>query len=89
MMKKTVFALLAAVVFQFSWAEGDVGAGKDVFDNNCVDCHYEDDFSGYTAAEILESMEEMSAPDAMHEFDLTQLSEEEKANIAAYYASVE
>ena len=33
-------------------AEGDVAAGKAKYDAECEECHYDDDFSGETAADV-------------------------------------
>ena len=87
-MKKTWIAMAAPLMFlgTAAWAGGDVEAGKAVYDEEaCADCHYEDDFAGIPEAEIKTMITEATD----HDPDMSYLSEEQVANLAAYFASFE
>ncbi len=87
-MRKIWIAMAAPLMFfgTAAWAGGDAEAGKAVYnDQGCADCHYEDDFAGIPADEIKTMLKEATD----HDPDLSGLSDEEVANLAAYFASVE
>ena len=83
--------LLGAISLVFigsqALAEGDVAAGKAKYDAECEECHYDDDFSGETAADIAAWIQEIVDGDTEHKSDLAGLSAEDIANLAAFYAS--
>ena len=87
MMKRIVPVMVLAMSAGLAFAEGDAEAGSAVFENTCGGCHYEDDFSGKSAQEILGQIKEQAAPGAGHMFDMSTLSEQEMANVAAFLAS--
>jgi cytochrome c553 len=69
-----------------AYAGGDAEAGKAVYnDQGCADCHYEDDFASMPADEIVTMIK--GATD--HDPDMSGLSDEDIANVAAYFASFE
>jgi cytochrome c553 len=87
-MRKIWIAMAAPLMFfgTAAYAGGDAEAGKAVYnDQGCADCHYEDDFAGIPADEIKGMI--TGAED--HDPDMSGLTEEEVANLAAYFASVE
>ncbi|WP_405232620.1 c-type cytochrome [Lentisalinibacter salinarum] len=89
-MRKIWIAMAAPLMFfgTAAYAGGDAEAGKAVFnDQGCADCHYEDDFAGIPKDEIKTMITEAAAGD--HDPDLSVLSEEDIANVAAYFASFE
>jgi cytochrome c553 len=88
-MMKQVIVMTAALAIPagFAFAQGDAGAGKEIFERDCGSCHYEDDFSGKSAQDILGLVKEQAAPDAGHMFDMSTLSEKDMADIAAFFAS--
>ena len=71
---------------------GDAAAGKAAYEEKCADCHEADDFAGETKEDILGFMAEVKA-DATGTKDKDKahaaMTDEDKANIAAYWASVE
>lgn len=91
-MKKFWIAMAAPLMFLGSaaWAGGDVDAGKAAFESNgCADCHYEDDFAGVAKADIKGMLKAVAAGEVEHDADLSGLSDEDVANLAAYFASFE
>jgi mono/diheme cytochrome c family protein len=64
---------------------GDAAAGKAVFDSDCAECHYEDDFEGESEADILSAIKgavEDHKGDHLKKLDAAQMG-----NIAAFWAS--
>lgn len=85
--------LAAAAVLAMSGhaaqAEGDVAAGKAIFDRICAECHYDNDFAGRSSEDILGLIKQMAALGSQHKFDLNGLDERELTDVAAFLASVE
>lgn len=83
--------MLAAVPLMFfgtaAYAGGDVEAGKAKFDEICSECHYEDDFAGETQEDMVGLVKSVVAGEVDHKKDLSGLSEEDIANVAAYFSS--
>ena len=91
-MKKFWIATAAALLMSggAAWAGGDVDAGKAAFESKgCADCHYEDDFAGVAKADIKGMLKGVMAGEVEHDADLSGLSGEDVANLAAYFASFE
>jgi len=86
---RKIWIAMAAPLMLFgtaAYAGGDAAAGEAVYnDQGCADCHYEDDFAGVPADEIKTMLKEATD----HDPDLSGLSDEDVANLAAYFASVE
>ncbi len=64
---------------------GDAAAGKAVFEGDCAECHYEDDFEGESEADILSAIKgavEDHKGDHLKKLDAAQM-----ANIAAFWAT--
>ena len=87
MMIRTVPVVLFAISAGLAFAEGDAEAGGAIFESKCGSCHYEDDFSGKSAQEVLAQINEQAAPGAKHMFKLSRLTEQEMADIAAFFDS--
>lgn len=65
-------------------AGGDAAAGKVLFDGDCSECHYEDDFEGESEADILGMINGATEHKGDH---IKNLDDAAKADIAAYWAS--
>ncbi len=52
--------------------------------NGCLECHYADDFKGEAAENIAQLIRNNAKQDSEHPADLSGLSAEEIAEIAAY-----
>ena len=50
---KGILVFLPLAFWGMSAMAGDVEAGKAVFEANCADCHYADDFAGESADDIV------------------------------------
>lgn len=82
--------LLIALPFLFwgaSASAADAEAGKAVFEANCADCHYADDFAGESADDIVAMIKSVTGGQVEHKGDASSLSDEDIANIAAFWAS--
>ncbi len=90
-MKKliTLIAVPLAFFAASAYAGGDAAAGKEVFSNVCEDCHYEDDFAGTSEDEMLKMIKAVVSGETEHDedADFSGLTDEDFANVAAYYAS--
>ena len=65
-------------------AGGDVGAGKTLFEADCAECHYEDDFEGESEADILAAIKGADEHKGDH---IEKLDAAGMANIAAFWAT--
>ncbi len=85
--------MLAALPLMFlgasAYAGGDVEAGKAKFDEICSECHYEDDFAGETEEDMVGLIKSVVGGEVDHKKDLSGLSEQDIANVAAYFSSFE
>lgn len=68
-------------------AGGDTEAGAALFESVCGECHYEDDFSGESAADIAAMIKPIVDGEEEHDEDISKLSADDIANLAAYFAS--
>lgn len=68
-------------------AGGDAAAGKAAFEAGCGECHYEDDFSGESEADILAMIQSVKSGEVEHKGEAGGLSDADAANIAAFWAS--
>lgn len=83
----TGFAALALFAAGAAQAGGDADAGLVVFENACAECHYEDDYSGESEADIAAMTKAIVEGATEHDEPLDQLSEADIANVSAYFAS--
>ena len=83
----TMAAATAALCWAVNATAGDPAAGESIYDEQCADCHEPDDFEGESAADIAALISSADTA-SMHKkkADLTKLSPEDVANIAAFYA---
>jgi cytochrome c553 len=86
-MKKLTIALLSLPLVAFSGAAlaADHGAGKAKAEQ-CLDCHFEDDFAGQSAAEIEALIRAAIAGEVKHDAEIKDLAEEDIADVAAWFA---
>jgi mono/diheme cytochrome c family protein len=68
-------------------AGGDSGAGEVVFEEKCGECHYEDDFSGKSEADILAMVQSVVSGETEHEEGPPEINDAEMVNVSAYFAS--
>lgn len=85
-------SLLVAASFAFIWtpalAGGDANAGKAKFEEeSCDRCHYEDDFAEDAKSVIKAMLQSVKSGETKHRVSLAELSDEDIANLAAYFAS--
>ena len=79
-------AALAVAGFSATALAGDIEAGKAKADV-CLECHFEDDFAGMSAAEIEVLIREGREGVFEHEADeIRELPEEDIADVAAWFA---
>ena len=78
-----VFAAVSIPAF----ANGDAEAGKEQFEDQCERCHYEDDYAEEPEAVIQAKIQAIVDGETRHRGDFSDLTEEEVANLAAYFAS--
>jgi len=83
-----VFAL-TVILFQAGTVRAgeEVTGGRTLFESTCSECHYEDDFAGKSQAEILNEIKQFATVERKHKIDLSKLSENEMADVAAFFAS--
>jgi len=85
---KGILLSLPFMIWGGSASAADAEAGKAVFEANCADCHYEDDFAGESADSIVARIKSVTGGQMEHKGDASGLSDEDIANIAAFWASV-
>ena len=87
---KSIIFAIPLVFFGAAAQAGDAGAGEAVYQEACGDCHFEDDFAGSSADDITGMMTAIKDGTTDHKGgDLAGLSDEDIANLAAYFASFE
>ena len=86
-MKKLTIALLSLPFVAFSGAAlaADHGAGKAQAEQ-CLDCHFEDDFADMSAAEIEALIRKAIKGEISHDAEIKDLAEEDIAPVAAWFA---
>ena len=84
---KGILLTLPLALWGLSASAADVEAGKTVFEAACADCHYEDDFSGESAADITAMIKSVAGGKVEHKADASGLSDADIENIAAFWAS--
>lgn len=90
MKAKIVSIASAALLFAAAgWAGDEVAAGKAAFEANCGECHYEDDFAGETKEDIAALIKGVVDGKVEHQGDAGELTDEDIAALAAYFASFE
>ncbi|MGD8976750.1 MAG: c-type cytochrome [Gammaproteobacteria bacterium] len=83
----TMMAATAALCWAVTAAAGDPAAGEAIYDEQCADCHEPDDFEGESAADIAALISsEDTASVHKKKADISKLSAEDVANIAAFFA---
>lgn len=103
-MRKRDLAILAAPILLLSLtaSAGDIDAGKAAFEKKCADCHETDDFSGESAEDIANYIAEvktnamrpetgshMETESSNRDKAHAAISAEEKADVSAFWASIE
>jgi cytochrome c553 len=86
-MKRLTIALLALPLAALSGAAlaGDVEAGKAKAEF-CMECHFEDDFAGQSAAEIEALIRAALAGEIKHDAEIKDLAEADIPDVAAWFA---
>ena len=88
MSKITLFVtILLAFAFTPAFAGGDVAAGEEKYNAACESCHFEDDFAGEAASDIKAMILAIINGTTEHRASLEGYTEEDAANLAAYFAS--
>ena len=85
--RKLLTAISIACVCAPAFADGDADAGKTKFDAACQQCHYADDFSGQAEADLAGTISAASKGEIQHPTDISDLSSDDSANLAAFLAS--
>ena len=86
-LRTVLLALPLALWGLAAHAGGDAAAGKAAFEASCGECHYEDDFSGESEADILAMIQSVKTGQVEHKGEAGGLSDADAANIAAFWAS--
>lgn len=83
----TMAAATAALCWAVNATAGDPAAGEAIYNENCADCHEPDDFEGESAADIAALIGSEDTV-SMHKkkADMSKLSPEDVANLAAFFA---
>lgn len=81
----TTLVTLILLAFPGVSLAGDADTGK-VTAQPCLECHYADDFVGESEDDIQSLIQGTVAEDSEHEGDNASLSEDEIADIAAFFA---
>lgn len=84
-----ILIALPFVLWGANAVAADAGAGKAVFEANCAECHYEDDFAGESEADVLGMIEAVKEADHKGKEETAGLSADDAANLAAFWASFE
>lgn len=83
----TTTAAVAALCWAGAAAAGDPAAGEAIYEAQCADCHEPDDFEGESAEDIAALISsEDTASIHKKKADMSKLSAEDVANIAAFFA---
>lgn len=87
-MKKLSIATLSIplTLWALPGAAADVAAGKTLAEAQCGECHYAEDWEGESADDIAALIKAVRDGDAKHK-EKVALSDEEVANVAAYWAT--
>jgi len=85
--KGVILAAPLALFGMTANAAGDAEAGKAVYEANCAECHYEDDFAGSSTEEIVTMITSVRSGGTEHKGDTSGLSDEDIVNIATYWSS--
>lgn len=79
----TSIALVCAPAF----ADGDADAGKELFEEECARCHYEDDFIEEAESVVVAMIKAIISGETRHRSSLKGFTDEEVANLAAFFES--
>lgn len=69
-----------------AFAHGDSAAGKEAFEEACERCHFEDDYADEAESVIKAMILAIMNGETKHRSSLSDLTEEDAANLAAYLA---
>ena len=88
-MKKIRFLTVASIALACSpaFAGGDADAGKEVFEADCQRCHYEDDYAHEAESVVVAMIQAIRSGETRHRPPLKDITDEEIANLAAFFAS--
>lgn len=84
---KGILLVLPLALWGSTALAGDAEAGKATFEAKCGECHYEDDFAGESAEDITAMIKSVTGGEVEHKGDASGLSDDDVANIAAFWAS--
>lgn len=87
MHKKLGFLTLGALFLAGTAAADDHGGGEALYQDQCANCHFEDDFSGESVEAIAGMIKGIKAGDIKHNPNLADLSDEDIKKLAEYFAS--
>jgi cytochrome c553 len=87
MKAKSMLFAIPLIFFGAAAQAGDAAAGDAVYQANCADCHFEDDFAGTAEDEIKGKIVAIKGGAEHKGGALEGLSDDDVANLAAYYAS--
>jgi mono/diheme cytochrome c family protein len=78
---------LCSAVFGVPAQAGDVDAGKAKVAQHCAECHRPTDWDGETTAQLQSLLRDIAAGKVTHRKRPLQLTEQDIADIAAYWTS--
>lgn len=87
MQKKLGLITLGALFMAGSAVADDHGGGEALYQDQCANCHFEDDFSGESVEAIVDMMESIRSGDTKHNPKLPDISDEDIMKLAKYFAS--
>ncbi len=86
--RSLLFAASIALISAPAFAGGDADAGKAKYEEEkCDRCHFEDDFVEDAESVIAAMLLAVKGGEVKHRSDLSGLSDEDIANLAAFFAS--
>lgn len=84
--RRLLIATSIALVCTPALAEGDAEAGKATFEETCEQCHYADDYAEEAESVIKAMILAIMNGEVRHRASLSVLTEEDAANLAAFFA---
>jgi hypothetical protein len=87
MYKKLGLMTLGALFLTGSAIADEHGGGEALYQEQCANCHFEDDFSGESADAIAGMIKGIKAGDTKHNPKLSDLADEDIMKLAEYFAS--
>lgn len=81
---KLLAAVSLACICSPAIAHGDAEAGEATFEENCANCHFEDDFADEADSVLKAMILAVINGEIEHRGDFSDLSEQDAANLAAF-----